>query len=144
MPELPEVEVVRRGLADHVAGRTITTASIRGHRVARRHAPGPEDLADRLRGRTVTGAHRRGKYLWLALADGAAEPDEALIVHLGMSGQMLVADPDTPEPKTTSERSACSARSSAQVRSAVVSVRTPGVFETGMPSSVAAATSMLS
>ena len=104
MPELPEVEVVRRGLADHVAGRTITTASIRGHRVARRHAPGPEDLADRLRGRTVTGAHRRGKYLWLALADGAAEPDEALIVHLGMSGQMLVADPGTPEPKHTHAR----------------------------------------
>ncbi|WP_338751266.1 bifunctional DNA-formamidopyrimidine glycosylase/DNA-(apurinic or apyrimidinic site) lyase [Janibacter alittae] len=104
MPELPEVEVVRRGLADHVAGRTIAAAEVRGHRVARRHVPGAQDLADRLRGRTLAGAHRRGKYLWLALADGGVVPDEALIVHLGMSGQMLVADPRTPEPRHTHAR----------------------------------------
>lgn len=104
MPELPEVEVVRRGLADHVAGRTIADARIRGHRVARRHVPGPQDLADRLRGRVLTGAHRRGKYLWLSLADEAAAPDEALIVHLGMSGQMLVAESTSPEPKHTHAR----------------------------------------
>nr|WP_221935431.1 bifunctional DNA-formamidopyrimidine glycosylase/DNA-(apurinic or apyrimidinic site) lyase [Janibacter cremeus] len=101
---MPEVEVVRRGLADHVTGRTLAGAQIRGHRVARRHVPGPQDLADRLLGRTLTGAHRRGKYLWLALADAGAAPDEALIVHLGMSGQMLVADPRTPEPKHTHAR----------------------------------------
>ncbi|WEV78457.1 bifunctional DNA-formamidopyrimidine glycosylase/DNA-(apurinic or apyrimidinic site) lyase [Janibacter cremeus] len=104
MPELPEVEVVRRGLAGHVAGRTVADAEIRGHRVARRHVAGPQDLADRLRGRVLTGAHRRGKYLWLALADREAVPDEALIVHLGMSGQMLVAGPGTPEPKHTHAR----------------------------------------
>lgn len=104
MPELPEVEVVRRGLADHVAGRTVADAEIRGHRVARRHLPGPQDLADRLRGRVLTGAHRRGKYLWLALGDRDGVPDEALIVHLGMSGQMLVADPRTPEPRHTHAR----------------------------------------
>lgn len=104
MPELPEVEVVRRGLAAHVAGRTIAGAEIRGHRVARRHEPGPQDLSDRLGGRTLTGAHRRGKYLWLSLADGSAAPDEALIVHLGMSGQMLVASPETPEPRHTHAR----------------------------------------
>lgn len=105
MPELPEVEVVRRGLADHVAGRTIETLSLRGHRVARRHEPGPRDLEDRLTGRTITGAHRRGKYLWLSLADAQdAVPDEGLIVHLGMSGQMLVTDPEDAEAKHTHAR----------------------------------------
>ena len=104
MPELPEVEVVRRGLSTHVTHRTIETALVRGHRVARRHVPGPADLVDRLRDRTVAGAHRRGKYLWLALADGAAAPDEALIVHLGMSGQLLVAEPTSAEPKHTHAR----------------------------------------
>ncbi len=104
MPELPEVEVVRRGLASHVTDRVIAGADVRGHRVARRHEPGPQDLADRLTGRTLTGAHRRGKYLWLALADGRAAPDEALIIHLGMSGQMLVAAADVPEPRHTHAR----------------------------------------
>ncbi|GAB47253.1 bifunctional DNA-formamidopyrimidine glycosylase/DNA-(apurinic or apyrimidinic site) lyase [Mobilicoccus pelagius] len=88
MPELPEVEVVRRGIADHVVGRTFSHVALHGSRVARRHVPGPDDLAARLAGRTVLAADRRGKYLWLAL-DGA----EALVVHLGMSGQMLVEDP---------------------------------------------------
>ncbi len=104
MPELPEVEVVRRGLADHVIGRTLIEVELHGHRVARRHEPGPADLADRLRGRVLTGAHRRGKYLWLALADEGGAPDEALIVHLGMSGQMLVAEPGSPLPKHTHAR----------------------------------------
>lgn len=105
MPELPEVEVVRRGLADHVSGRTIADVTLTGERVARRHVPGPRDLEDRLSGRTVTGAHRRGKYLWLALAGGPdAVPDEGLIVHLGMSGQMLVTDPTDPVAKHTHGR----------------------------------------
>ncbi|MDC5697241.1 bifunctional DNA-formamidopyrimidine glycosylase/DNA-(apurinic or apyrimidinic site) lyase [Intrasporangium calvum] len=94
MPELPEVEVVRRGLAEHVVGRRIAEAAITGLRVARRHVAGPQDLADRVRGTTVTAAARRGKYLWLVL-DG----DEALIIHLGMSGQMLVKPGDAPREK---------------------------------------------
>jgi formamidopyrimidine-DNA glycosylase len=94
MPELPEVEVVRRGLAEHVVGRHIERAEITGLRVARRHVAGPSDLAGRIRGTTVTAAARRGKYLWLVL-DG----DEALIVHLGMSGQMLVEPADAPREK---------------------------------------------
>ena len=94
MPELPEVEVVRRGLADHVVGRHVTRARITGVRVARRHDAGPEDLAARLHDVTVTAASRRGKYLWLAL-DG----EDALIVHLGMSGQMLVEPADAPLEK---------------------------------------------
>ncbi|WP_370894897.1 bifunctional DNA-formamidopyrimidine glycosylase/DNA-(apurinic or apyrimidinic site) lyase [Janibacter sp. GXQ6167] len=96
MPELPEVEVVRRGLDAHVVGRRITSADLFGARVARRHPLGPLDLADRLASRVVSGAHRRGKYLWLALGDGAGEADEGLIVHLGMSGQMLVSDASSP------------------------------------------------
>ncbi|MDO5627815.1 MAG: bifunctional DNA-formamidopyrimidine glycosylase/DNA-(apurinic or apyrimidinic site) lyase [Mobilicoccus sp.] len=91
MPELPEVEVVRRGLADHVVGRTIDTASLKGARVARRHLAGPRDLEDRLAGRHVVAADRRGKYLWLVLDGG-----ECLLVHLGMSGQMLVEDTGAP------------------------------------------------
>ena len=94
MPELPEVEVVRRGLEDHVVGRHVTRARITGVRVARRHDAGPEDLAARLHDVTVTAASRRGKYLWLAL-DG----EDALIVHLGMSGQMLVEPADAPLEK---------------------------------------------
>ncbi|GAA2150048.1 DNA-(apurinic or apyrimidinic site) lyase [Humibacillus xanthopallidus] len=94
MPELPEVEVVRRGLQDHVVGRHLTRARISGVRVARRHDAGAEDLADRLHDVTVTAASRRGKYLWLAL-DG----EDALIVHLGMSGQMLVEPADAPLEK---------------------------------------------
>jgi len=94
VPELPEVEVVRRGLQDHVVGRHITRARISGVRVARRHDAGAEDLADRLHDVTVTAASRRGKYLWLAL-DG----EDALIVHLGMSGQMLVEPAGAPLEK---------------------------------------------
>ena len=86
MPELPEVEVVRRGLARHVVGRTIATAGMHSLRVARRHQAGGEDLAARLVGQRLAAAERRGKYLWLVL-----EPSlEALVVHLGMSGQLLV------------------------------------------------------
>ena len=85
MPELPEVEVVRRGLADHVTGRTITSVELRGHRVARRHLAGPQDLADRLAGRRIAAVRRRGKYLWLDLEDALG-----LVLHLGMSGQLLM------------------------------------------------------
>ncbi|WGP04997.1 bifunctional DNA-formamidopyrimidine glycosylase/DNA-(apurinic or apyrimidinic site) lyase [Bacillus subtilis] len=91
MPELPEVEVVRRGLDDHVRGRTIASAVIRHPRAARRHVAGPDDLASRMVGATVTGTARRGKYLWMILDD-----QDALLTHLGMSGQMLVTSPDTP------------------------------------------------
>ncbi len=86
MPELPEVEVVRRGLQEHVAGRVITEVAVLHPRAARRHEAGSADLESRLRGARVTGTDRRGKYLWLNLDDDQA----ALVVHLGMSGQMLL------------------------------------------------------
>ena len=87
MPELPEVEVVRRGLAAHVTGRTITAVRVHHPRAVRRHEAGPADLTARLLDARITGTGRRGKYLWLTLDDGSA-----LVVHLGMSGQMLLGE----------------------------------------------------
>ena len=87
MPELPEVEVVRRGLAAHVTGRTITAARVHHPRAVRRHEAGPADLTARLLDAQITGTGRRGKYMWLTLDDGSA-----LVVHLGMSGQMLLGE----------------------------------------------------
>ena len=98
MPELPEVEVVRRGLQDHVVGRRIASAQFLGSRVARRHVPGPADLAARLTGNAVLAAERRGKYLWLVLEAPDAHR-QALTIHLGMSGQLLVEAPDAPAQK---------------------------------------------
>src|SRR6201992_1235976 len=86
MPELPEVEVVRRGLQAHVVGRTITAVRVHHPRAVRRHEAGPADLTARLLDARITGTDRRGKYLWLTLDDG----DFALVVHLGRSGQMLL------------------------------------------------------
>src|ERR1700748_282631 len=88
MPELPEVEVVRRGLQAHVVGRTITAVRVHHPRAVRRHEAGPADLTARLLDARITGTDRRGKYLWLTLDDG----DFALVVHLGMSGQMLLGE----------------------------------------------------
>lgn len=98
MPELPEVEVVRRGLQTHVVGKTITAVRVHHPRAVRRHEAGPADLTARLLAARITGTDRRGKYLWLTLdagdagetGDTADEPDSALVVHLGMSGQMLL------------------------------------------------------
>jgi formamidopyrimidine-DNA glycosylase len=96
LPELPEVEVVRRGLADHVLDRKIAEVTVAHPRAVRRHLAGAADFAGRLEGRTITGARRRGKYLWLDL-DGGAAGDDAVLAHLGMSGQMLVADRTRPD-----------------------------------------------
>ncbi len=98
MPELPEVEVVRRGLQDHVVGRRLGAAQFLGSRVARRHLPGPADLAARVTGNAVLAAERRGKYLWLVLQAPDAHR-QALIIHLGMSGQLLVEAADAPAEK---------------------------------------------
>ncbi|WP_328857712.1 bifunctional DNA-formamidopyrimidine glycosylase/DNA-(apurinic or apyrimidinic site) lyase [Williamsia herbipolensis] len=109
MPELPEVEVVRRGLDAHAVGRTIESVTVHHPRAVRRHLPGAEDLAGVLAGTRIVAARRRGKYLWLDIDTSAssssavdplteAAPDVALVIHLGMSGQMLVCDPATPDP----------------------------------------------
>ena len=105
MPELPEVEVVRRGLAAHVTGKTITAVRVHHPRAVRRHEAGPADLTARLLGSRISGTGRRGKYLWLTLDEGPDEPlarretDSALVVHLGMSGQMLLGS--TPSTGAT-------------------------------------------
>ncbi len=93
MPELPEVETVRRGLASWAVGREVAEVTVLRERSVRRHPGGATDLAGRLPGRRLGGAVRRGKYLWLPLDDGA---DEAVLVHLGMSGQLRVVDAAAP------------------------------------------------
>jgi formamidopyrimidine-DNA glycosylase len=143
VPELPEVEVVRRGLARHVVDRTIAHVDVAHPRAVRRHLEGGADFAARLVGRTITAARRRGKYLWLELDGGcpdvpnaafaalsapnaafaasghgcdrsghdaaaphsvrggrlAPDPGDAVLAHLGMSGQMLVAAAGRPDEK---------------------------------------------
>ncbi|OBJ13133.1 DNA-formamidopyrimidine glycosylase [Mycobacterium colombiense] len=94
MPELPEVEVVRRGLHAHVVGKTMTAVRVHHPRAVRRHEAGPADLTARLLNARITGTDRRGKYLWLLLDTEPVgqESDTALVVHLGMSGQMLLGE----------------------------------------------------
>jgi formamidopyrimidine-DNA glycosylase len=94
VPELPEVEVVRRGLDSHVSGRLISAVEVLHPRAIRRHLPGAADFSVRLTGQTMVAARRRGKYLWVDLGDSAA-----LLAHLGMSGQMLMQEPGTPDEK---------------------------------------------
>ncbi|RLK23012.1 DNA-(apurinic or apyrimidinic site) lyase [Micromonospora sp. M71_S20] len=92
MPELPEVETVRQGLARWVTGRRISSVEVRHPRAVRRHTPGGGHFADVLADRTVLDVRRRGKYLWLPLDSG-----DAVIGHLGMSGQLLVQPADAPD-----------------------------------------------
>ncbi|HEX4059231.1 MAG TPA: bifunctional DNA-formamidopyrimidine glycosylase/DNA-(apurinic or apyrimidinic site) lyase [Galbitalea sp.] len=87
MPELPEVEVVRFGLAPAVAGATVTAVTVFDERSLRRHGAPSEDFVARLTGSTLEAPERRGKYLWIPI------DDEALVIHLGMSGQVLLREP---------------------------------------------------
>ncbi|MFF2010783.1 bifunctional DNA-formamidopyrimidine glycosylase/DNA-(apurinic or apyrimidinic site) lyase [Streptomyces sp. NPDC058195] len=95
MPELPEVEVVRRGLERWVTGRTVAGAEVLHPRAVRRHPGGGADFAARLAGVRFGTAMRRGKYLWIPVDDAAA----SLLGHLGMSGQLLVQPEDAPDEK---------------------------------------------
>ncbi|GAC00598.1 formamidopyrimidine-DNA glycosylase [Gordonia namibiensis NBRC 108229] len=95
MPELPEVETVRMGLEKHLTGRTVTAVEVLHPRAARRHVGGKPDLIGRLAGKHVTGVRRRGKYMWIDVADDTDRA--ALVVHLGMSGQMLIARDGAPD-----------------------------------------------
>ena len=84
MPELPEVETVRRGLAPAMEGRVIAAAEVRRPDL---RFPFPERFAERLTGRRVERLRRRAKYLMADLSSG-----ETVIMHLGMSGRFTVAD----------------------------------------------------
>ena len=90
MPELPEVETVRRGLEHQVTGRAIESVRVLHPRAVRRHLAGPADFEGALAGRSLEAARRRGKYLWLSAGE------DALLAHLGMSGQLLVGEPGRP------------------------------------------------
>jgi formamidopyrimidine-DNA glycosylase len=94
VPELPEVEVVRTGLAQHVVGHTITSVDVLHERPVRREPGGAAAFVAHLTGRTVTDARRRGKYLWLPLDNG-----DAILGHLGMSGQLLIQLADAPHER---------------------------------------------
>jgi len=91
VPELPEVEVVRRGLEPAITGRPIASVRVLHPRPVRRHEAGPDAFAATLNGRTFGVPRRRGKYLWLPLTDG-----DAVLAHLGMSGQFRVDAPGAP------------------------------------------------
>ena len=125
MPELPEVEVVRAGLDPAVTGALIRSVSVFEERSLRRHVGPSEDFIERLEGRGILGAVRRGKFLWLPLSPYGSVPapktqefsslraemrrsdvhsdespafsEEALVVHLGMSGQVLLRDMHQPD-----------------------------------------------
>ncbi len=90
MPELPEVETTRRGIEPHVVGRCVKRLAIRE---ARLRWPIPGDLEEKLAGREVLRLERRGKYLLFVVEGGA------LIVHLGMSGNLRIVADDTPWKK---------------------------------------------
>ncbi|MEV0529106.1 bifunctional DNA-formamidopyrimidine glycosylase/DNA-(apurinic or apyrimidinic site) lyase [Streptomyces sp. NPDC050439] len=95
MPELPEVEVVRRGLERWVAHRTVADVEVLHPRAVRRHLAGGDDFGQRLKGHRVGTAMRRGKYLWLPLEDSGI----SVLAHLGMSGQLLVQPQEAPDEK---------------------------------------------
>ncbi|MFC7903633.1 bifunctional DNA-formamidopyrimidine glycosylase/DNA-(apurinic or apyrimidinic site) lyase [Streptomyces griseoincarnatus] len=95
MPELPEVEVVRRGLERWVAHRTVADAEVLHPRAVRRHVAGADDFAHRLKGHRIGVPRRRGKYLWLPLED----TDQSVLAHLGMSGQLLMQPHAAPDEK---------------------------------------------
>jgi formamidopyrimidine-DNA glycosylase len=89
--------VVRRGVADHAVGRTVASVEVLHPRSVRRQPGGAPELGVRLAGRTLVAARRRGKFLWLDLADRDGAPDGAVLVHLGMSGQLLVQPSERPD-----------------------------------------------
>lgn len=89
MPELPEVETVRMGLDAHVVNKNITTVGVRHPRAIRNVEGGEHEVIGRLEGRTIVSTDRRGKFMWLNLDD-----EQALLMHLGMSGQMLIKNAD--------------------------------------------------
>ncbi|MCP1502332.1 formamidopyrimidine-DNA glycosylase [Curtobacterium herbarum] len=127
MPELPEVEVVRAGLEPAVTGARVLHVQVLDERALTRHDGPAEDFAHRLTGRTIAAAVRRGKFMWFPLSDQAAQSDEAvqgddtqpeaLVAHLGMSGQILLGR-DRP---------------AARHRRIVLDVQPPGTDRDGAP-----------
>ena len=86
MPELPEVEVVRKGLAKHVKNRKISNAKVRNNRALRNFKFSTKTFEKTVAGFTINSVERRGKFLWMTLKTSS----QAISAHLGMSGQMLM------------------------------------------------------
>jgi formamidopyrimidine-DNA glycosylase len=117
VPELPEVEVVRSGLEPAVMGATVTRVEVLDERSLRRHDGPAEDFIERLTGATLGVPERRGKFLWVralelgakpisglcrdASADDRLDRQSALVIHLGMSGQVLLRDPTAARDRLT-------------------------------------------
>ncbi len=87
MPELPEVEVVRRGLLTHLVGARVTNVTVFDARALKRHPGSAAHFATTLTGARIESAVRRGKFVWCPLDSG-----DALVIHLGMSGQIRIVD----------------------------------------------------
>jgi formamidopyrimidine-DNA glycosylase len=96
MPELPEVETVRAGLAQHLVGAVINEARVFDARSLKKNFAGAEGFLGEAKGARLSAVVRRGKFLWLPVSN-----TRALVAHLGMSGQILVRTPDFPEDKQT-------------------------------------------
>ena len=102
MPELPEVETVRLGLAQYLPGAKVKAIEILDERSLKRHLAGPIDFVTSLENATILGVVRRGKFLWMPLHfDGQQTATHALVGHLGMSGQMLIRDTNAEPDKLT-------------------------------------------
>jgi formamidopyrimidine-DNA glycosylase len=109
VPELPEVEVVRSGLAPAVTGATVTGVTVFEERSLKRHGAPSTDFVARLTGARFSEPRRRGKFLWIPLVEAehepsmnsVAEPAESLMIHLGMSGQVLLREFDAPFDRLT-------------------------------------------
>jgi formamidopyrimidine-DNA glycosylase len=100
VPELPEVEVVRAGLEPAVTGSVFRSVQVVDTRSLKRHDARRGDFVGLLEGATVLEIRRRGKFLWMPLANtGGAGPGDALVVHLGMSGQVLLRETDAPDDR---------------------------------------------
>ena len=95
MPELPEVETVRLGLARDAIGARIADLTVTHPRAVRRQPGGGQEFAGLIRGREIAGVHRRGKYLWF---DFTEDPEAVLVAHLGMSGQFRLVSEATNDP----------------------------------------------
>lgn len=127
MPELPEVEVIRQGLAQAVNGARVASVDVLDARALKRHQSGdasPEhDFAARLTGATLGAPARRGKFLWVPLdpgpagsAVGATVPTTALLGHLGMSGQMLLRTLEQPDDRHVRVRAWLDTREHGELR----------------------------
>jgi formamidopyrimidine-DNA glycosylase len=101
VPELPEVEVVRSGLEPAASGATVDRVEVLDVRSLRRHVGPSEDFVARMTGATFAAPERRGKFLWLPLASVVEPVEAALVIHLGMSGQVLLRDRDAPRDRLT-------------------------------------------